>query len=603
VQTSVGELTPIVLTATEPRGHRGDPPPRQLAVWLDPLPLGWANPLEFAVAEWPEREEVTHSPLRLAGAPGVLVKFLGTASAGDAFEDEMPKMFAGGVLSAATILPSRRGLKVQLTIYGEPDSEDAELLQRVVSSLKISGEPAALATPANSQIAIPSVGLGASQPIQIAAPDGFALIEPTDPLQTARTLRWTGAGAADGAAGAATNDWRSIRMVPAFLPPREPASTGAGAIETIATMMWLADPGLAEAAKIREESPGRWRIERPDTFGVVPARGQVIADPGSGMALIVTFHGGSDEAWIDPAWQQLVSSVAFPNADEAIRAQMTAGEAEAKRIATAGATSLLGPDRAEEWWLLELPNPDRSLGWAHSLPSATGGKHLTRLHLPGVAVTQSDFDFQGAANLSTSRTLLVHSSSADVTASSMQRSLSRRFSRELPLLGALTAGVNAGPGEMQRVMDVTARLRGGKLDLGVKPAQGEATAVAIAVPPNFVPGGWLHSLLIANKLSRAPMALRTDVLPGDVTVRPTSLLGVFIRPGEGGSASGEVESPAPAGSTALLVEIAGSGMLMRCTFRPDGSLDSIDRPCGVRQVRSDATEIALQFARDARMKP
>jgi len=537
------ELAPTLFSADET-----DAEGRNFTVILHPLPMH-ATPVEVALrgSDRRTRRDVKQQPITIGNDfPGVLVTYqerIDLRSIGDAESMEAPAKF----VSAATVLPSGRALSINLVGYGEVESADVELVRKIASSVSVASEPSLRRV---SSIDLPD-------DVRVTRlPDGFELVEPTDPQSTDRVLRYR-----DG------SNWRNIRLCPAiYLKQDRPAS--------IQTVLSCIDPAWAEAI-VKETSPGNWRMDRDDVASspatTMPTRAYLLADP-SGAALLAIFSGGADDAWIEPAWQQIASSAKFP-ARDAIDAMLSAGAQEAARLRDEGLATLLPPAREDAWWLLCIDNPHNALGWLHQSPVANGGKFELRMHFPEEHSEQIVCDYTAGADLATYHAAIEYQVAPDR---------------------------DRGTPQWQRYLSQTSRLKAGKLELTVKPQEGSASAVEATAPPQFVPGALLWDVL--GKLSvDQPMILRTDLAIDSLNSRPTAPLTLIIR--------SEAKPPRDAkdGDSSPLrcisVELAGTGSMSRWYFKSDGTLESADFSQHIRQLRRDQADISLDFARTPIMKP
>src|SRR5205823_3470606 len=142
------------------------------------------------------------------------------------------------------------------------------------------------------------------------------------------------------------------------------------------------------------------------------------------------------------------------------------------RLSETGLAKLLPPARDEAWWLLCIETPERPLGWIHETPAATGGKLERRVHFAENYTEQILCDFDASADLKTYRALLDGQMAPD-----------RR-----------SVAASSSP-QFERALTVTSKLKGGKLDLAVKPRDGASTNVQTPAPANFVPGAILWQIV------------------------------------------------------------------------------------------------------------
>src|SRR5881227_1032133 len=131
------DLAPTFLTA-----RPSDDDSVRIVVTLDPLPQH-RTPLQMALPGSGKRgrDKITQAPLTIAGNPGVLISYAQKQSMrGFPGQDDL-EMDVKSVV-AATVLPSGKGLSIELNDIGEPEPADLDLVRRIVASISVKGEPA-----------------------------------------------------------------------------------------------------------------------------------------------------------------------------------------------------------------------------------------------------------------------------------------------------------------------------------------------------------------------------------------------------------------------------------------------------------------------------
>ena len=116
-------------------------------------------------------------------------------------------------------------------------------------------------------------------------------------------------------------------------------------------------------------------------------------------------------------------------------------------------------------------------------------------------------------------------------------------------------------------------------------------------PDNYIPGGWLASLV--GQLSDKPMILTTDVFVSDQGLGIPSAIRLIVTPGGPTQYLDKNQKPL----RCVSIENNGQGEISRWYFNSDGSLESVDYPENLRLTRTDASGIKFDFVRDPRMLP
>lgn len=121
--------------------------------------------------------------------------------------------------------------------------------------------------------------------------------------------------------------------------------------------------------------------------------------------------------------------------------------------------------------------------------------------------------------------------------------------------------------------------------------------LSLAAPANFVPAGWLTAIMC--KLSPQPMILQTESIPTPECIPIMLPLKLIVMPVPTTKLADDGRTPL----RCITVEASGTGELSRYYLRPDGSIDSIDFPNDLQQIRSDEATVKFEFGSEPRMVP
>ncbi len=109
-------------------------------------------------------------------------------------------------------------------------------------------------------------------------------------------------------------------------------------------------------------------------------------------------------------------------------------------------------------------------------------------------------------------------------------------------------------------------------------------------PAQYVPGAWL-SLLIGHLRTDTPLILRTDYIAGFEDIAPSEPLALLV------TFPKQIDANAKPTATRRIVSIQvnGSGQIMTCHIKTDGSVDRIDLAGGTQRVLSDEQTVRNDF--------
>lgn len=498
---------------------------------------GWIDETALVAPESESSDLPSFQRTEVAGWPGVMI-----AHELSQHPLESPEPITRKQVIACTVLPSGQAITVNLQGWGRSDWSDLDLVKRVAEQLVI--EPQIKPDKTGGEVTL-------SGGIQLSVPEKFLALPAPDPNRIARDLLLEDPQTA----------WTAVELVPCILlPGQTPAS-----LLTVREGDW-------SGAVVKEEQPGRWRIDPPDTpaAGLFPVRAYVARDE-SNQALLAIFRGGLREnSHFDSAWETISQSLRFSGPPD-LTGWLQAGTEEATRLSDIGLDELIGKRGGEQWWLWAYETPEHYLGWTHSEydPAQWTGRQETRWRRGDRHLLRVIQEWRGEPDMKAYLTKMErHDASARAEAP-----FSAAFAHLTQLQEDVLTMTLVAPG---------------------KPLAAWKTAP----PPQYIPGGWLPHLM--GQLSDRPMILRTEWFTGYEWIIPLEPLILLIVPSSEFPKTAEGQGQP---MRCLTIQVNGSGQISRWYFDSDGELASADFADGIHLLPSDPQRIGFDFGNDERMTP
>ncbi len=408
---------------------------------------------------------------------------------------------------ATATLGTRDVLTVKLEGVGAPNDEDLGLVKMVAEGLAIERRnPQAPATQ-QSTVSLPN---GPT----VDVPPGYTVFEESDPLRTERHLVLSNP----------PRQWSCITLIPCVFFGDE-GEVG------FRTMLASRDPEWLRAEKVGKSGP-HWIADLSVRAGLnFPRRAYLLVSAsGSGHALLAILHGASpaDTADWGNALNLILKSVTDWKGQPPIEL-LKAGRAEANRLRQLGLPSLLDGVPADQWWAWSFRS--RPFGWNHVKFSVSDaridGGNECRLLRPDRSIDIA-YGFETAPDLSGHRDQV------------------------------LTRGV-LSPQYNITMLDQRAVVANGKYAVRCNPGLGKTIEVTTQLPEEFIPG--IYLTLAASKLSRTPMIVRTDRVPGYEGLASLAPMNVIIRPATRAATRPTTTTTLPTTTDAagIVLEVSGSG--------------------------------------------
>jgi hypothetical protein len=395
--------------------------------------------------------------IQMAGYPGVLVRR--RARVGRAGQE-----VEAGVVQACVSFPWRQAVVIHLE--GMVEDDDADLVQRIASSIALQGRPSPVQ---EKTLTLPHMA--------VPVPDGWRVAGENDPNRIGGQLIYAQQG-----------QWISAEVIPCYLPDdREPA---------IAALVAANDPDWLDA-RIRSEG-GQWRLDLPGDRKESLLQARVLTGPHR-QGMIVIFRGlRTDLPLVDQAWGTLTQGVRFGRVEDWDQL-LERGARAVAQWARRSPEQLLAT-REDQWWLWHRSGPAPYMGWMNlQWLSAAGGAEAAAS--PWRAVWEMRWR------------------ETDGTVVRMRQTVEGRnetYSSQMEQWRSDDGAASLIPIERE-----STRVHDGALSW-----RSASRRVDAAAPPQFLGGGWLPLLL--PKVADQTMVLKSESLlfqrsqgtPLDIIVRP-----------------------------------------------------------------------------------